>query len=204
MKCHNIAIHFIIVLALLSIPSLFDNVQAQTNSSSTNQMTSQQQQQKNQNTNLIAQALMKIDIVEIKDNLEKAKLAIVDGNLEDALKDVKDVETELSEIEPSPPTKLLNNIDKAINAIDKSNVDKSLDTLTNIQSIILKAENLILKNVVAKHQPQQMQQFTNLKTTINEEEYYTDLKEDYYDRMQQSNNMETNTNADYIPSMEDR
>src|SRR5687768_3643018 len=204
MKCHNIAIHFIIVLALLSIPSLFDNVQAQTNSSSTNQMTSQQQQQKNQNTNLIAQALMKIDIVEIKDNLEKAKLAIVDGNLEDALKDVKDVETELSEIEPSPPTKLLNNIDKAINAIDKSNVDKSLDTLTNIQSIILKAENLILKNVVAKHQPQQMQQFTNLKTTINEEDYYIDLKEDYYDRMQQSNNMETNTNADYFPSMEDR
>lgn len=203
MKCHNIAIHFIIVLALLSIPSLFDNVQSQTNSSSTNQMTSQQQQ-KNQNTNLIAQALMKIDIVEIKDNLEKAKLAIVDGNLEDALKDVKDVETELSEIESSPPTKLLNNIDKAINAIDKSNVDKSLDTLTNIQSIILKAENLILKNVVAKHQPQQMQQFTNLKTTINEEEYYTDLKEDYYDRMQQSNNMETNTNADYFPSMEDR
>ena len=204
MKCHNIAIHFIIVLALLSIPSLFDNVQSQTNSSSTNQMTSQQQQQKNQNTNLIAQALMKIDIVEIKDNLEKAKLAIVDGNLEDALKDVKDVETELSEIESSPPTKLLNNIDKAINAIDKSNVDKSLDTLTNIQSIILKAENLILKNVVAKHQPQQMQQFTNLKTTINEEEYYTDLKEDYYDRMQQSNNMETNTNADYFPGMEDR
>jgi hypothetical protein len=181
MKCHNIAVYLVILLALFSIMSLFDNVQAQTNSSSTNQMTSQQQQQQpNQNINLIAQALMKTDIVEIKDNLEKAKLAIIDGNLEDALKEVRDVETELLLIEPSPPTKFLNNIGKAIKAIDKSNFDKSLNILRDIQVSILKAENLILKNEVANHQPQEMQQFTNLETAINEE--YTDLKD--YERMQ--------------------
>ena len=32
MKCHNIAVYIIIPLALFSIMSLFDNVQAQTNS----------------------------------------------------------------------------------------------------------------------------------------------------------------------------
>ena len=41
MKCHNIAVYIIIPLALFSIMSLFDNVQAQTNStSSANQTTS--------------------------------------------------------------------------------------------------------------------------------------------------------------------
>ena len=46
MKGHNIAVYIIIPLALFSIMSSFDNVQAQTNStSSANQTTSQQQQQ---------------------------------------------------------------------------------------------------------------------------------------------------------------
>ena len=65
MKYQNIIVYLIIPLALLSIPSLLENVQAQTNSSSANQTTSQQQQQ-NQNTNLTAQALMKTDIVALK------------------------------------------------------------------------------------------------------------------------------------------
>jgi hypothetical protein len=90
-------------------------------------------------------------------------------------------------IEPSLPTKFLNNIGKAIKAIDKSNFDKSLNALTKVQIDILKAENLILKNVVAEqvaeHQPQQMEQFTNLETILNEE--YVDLKEEYNDRIQQ-------------------
>ncbi|MGZ5471288.1 MAG: hypothetical protein ACXWE0_06415 [Nitrososphaeraceae archaeon] len=65
----------IIPLALLSIPSLLENVQAQTNSTnSTNQIAPQQ----NQNMNLTTQALMKINIFELKDTLMKANLAIVD------------------------------------------------------------------------------------------------------------------------------
>ena len=109
MKGSNIAVYIIIPLALFSIMSLFDNLQAQTNSSSsTNQKTSLQHP--SQNTILIAQSLLKTDIVELMDNLQNAQLAISDGNLDDALKNVRDVETELLVTEPSPPTTFLNNI----------------------------------------------------------------------------------------------
>ena len=47
------------------------------------------------------------------DNLQNAQLAISEGNLDDALKNVRDVETELLVIEPSPPTTFLNNIVQA-------------------------------------------------------------------------------------------
>ena len=164
MKGHNIAVYIIIPLALFSIMSLFDNVQAQTNStSSTNQTTSQQQQQ-NQNANLTAQTLMKTDIVALKNTLMNAQLAIVDGNIKQALKDVMDLETQLILLEPAPPTKFINNIHKAIAAISTSEIDKSLNTLTNIQVSILKAENLIFKAAVAN--PQVMQQFDTLNYVV--------------------------------------
>ena len=163
MNGHNIAVYIIIPLALFSIISLFDNVQAQTNSSSANQTTSQQQQQ-NQNANLTAQALMKTDIVALKNTLMNAQLAIVDGNIEQALKDVMDLETQLILLEPAPPTKFINNIHKAIAAISTSEIDKSLNTITNIQVSILKAENLIFKAAVAN--PQVMQQFDTLNYVV--------------------------------------
>ena len=164
MKGHNIAVYIIIPLALFSIMSLFDNVQAQTNSSSANQTTSQQQQQQNQNANLTAQALMKTDIVALKNTLMNAQLAIVDGNIEQALKDVMDLETQLILLKPSPPTKFLNNIHKAIAAIATSEIDKSLNTITNIQVSILKAENLIFKAAVAN--PKVMQQVDTLNYVV--------------------------------------
>jgi hypothetical protein len=164
MKYQNIIVYLIIPLALLSIPSLLENVQAQTNSSSSNQTTSQQQQQ-NQNANLTAQALMKTDIVALKNTLMNAQLAIVDGNIKQALKDVMDLETQLILLKPSPPTKFLNNIHKAIAAISTSEIDKSLNTITNIQVSILKAENLIFKAAVGN--PQVMQQFDTLESNTN-------------------------------------
>ncbi len=194
MKCHNIAVYLIISLALFSTLSLLDNVQAQTNSSSSaNQTTSQQQQQQNQNANLTAQVLMKTDIFGIKDTLEKAKLAIVNGNIKQALKGVIDLETQLIQIEPSPPTKFLNNIDKAINAIAQSNIDKSLNTLTNIQVSILKAENLIFKSAVAN--PKVMQQFHTLNNVVENPQPQ---------QMQQFDTLESNTNADDFSDIEDR
>ena len=166
MKSHNIVVYLIIPLALFSTLSLFDDVQAQTNSTTVNQTTSQQQQQ-NQNANLTAQALMKTDIAKLKNTLMNAKLAIVDGNIKQALEDVRNIEKQLLLLEPSLPTKFLNNIHKAIGAIAKSEIDKSLNVLTNIEVSILKAENLILKNIAAKPQPQQMQQFDNVKQFDN-------------------------------------
>ena len=180
MKYQNIIVYLIIPLALFSIISLFDNVQAQTNSSSSaNQTTSQQQQQQNQNANLTAQALMKTDIVALKNTLMNAQLAIVDGNIEQALKDVMDVESQLLLLKPSPPTKFLNNIHKAIAAIATSEIDKSLNTITTIQVSILKAENLIFKAAVTN--PQIIQQFNTIEPNTDEEEYSKDIKEDSKD-----------------------
>jgi hypothetical protein len=184
MKYQNFIAFLIIPLALLSTLSLLDSVQGQTNSSA-NQTTSPQQQQ----MNITAQALMETDIVQIKDTLAKAKLEIIQGNLKEALQDVRDVETQLLLIESSP-TKLLSNIHKTINAIAKSNIDKALDTLTNVQVTILKAENQIFKAAVAN--PQVMQQFINIEENTNEEDN-TETEEDYDDALQQLN-METNIN----------
>jgi hypothetical protein len=197
MKYHNIIVHLVIPLALLSIPSLLENVQAQTNS--VNQTAPQQQQ--NQNMNVTSQALMKVDIFELKDTLMKAKLAIVDENFKEALKGVRDVESQLLEIEPSP-TKFLSVLHKAIQAIDSSDIDKSLNTLTRIQVTILKAETQIFKAAVTD--PQVMQQFDTLnKPNINEEE--EDYEEDYEEEwiQQYINNEEPNTEEEDYTEIED-
>src|SRR5215211_6554442 len=175
MKYQNIVVYIIISLAYLSIPSLLENVQAQTNS--TNQTTPQQQ---SQNMNLTAQALMKVNIFELKDTLTKAKLAIIDGHLLEALTDVRNVEAQLLLIEPSP-TKFLSDMHKAIYAIARADIDKSLDTLTKIQLDILKVENQIFKAAVANPQvmqqvkaavtnPQIMLQFDIVEPNTDEEE----------------------------------
>ena len=192
MKYQNIIVYLVIPLALLSIQSLLENVQAQTNSS--NQTAPQQQQ--NQNMTVIAQALMKVDTLELKDTLLKANLAVVDGNLKEALTSVRDVESQLLEIKPLP-TNFLSVLHKALKAIDSSDIDKSLDTLTRIHVTILKAENQIFKAAVAD--PRVMQQFdTMTKPNINGEEDYAK------DSIQQFiNNEEPNTNEEDYPEIED-
>ena len=167
MNYQNIVVSLVIPLALLSIPTLLENVQAQTTSTP-------QIGQQNQNLNLTTQALMKLNTFELKDMLMKANLAIVDGNLKEAKTVVRDVESQLLEIEPMP-TKFLDNIHKAIKAIASSDIDKALNTLTQLQVTILKAENLIFKAVVAN--PQMVQQFETMEPNINEEEDSQDIED---------------------------
>ena len=211
MKYQNIIFFLIIPLALLSIPSLLENVQAQTNSSSSANQTTSQQQQQNQNANLTAQALMKTDIVALKNTLMNAQLAIVDGNIKQALKDVMDLETQLILLKPSPPTKFLNNIHKAIAAIATSEIDKSLNTITNIQVSILKAENLIFKAAVAN--PQVMQQIHTVNYVVPtpqpEKIQQVDTSKNVVptpqpEKIQQVDTLETNTIADDFTNIEDR
>ena len=170
----NFVFYLVIPLALVSIPSLLENLQAQINS------TSQISQQQNQNMTLTTQALMKVNTVELKDALMKVNLAIVDGNLKEALTDVRDIESQLLQVKPMP-TKFLDNIHKAINAIAREDTDKALNTLTGIQVTILKAENQIFKAAVANPQmmeqvkaavanPQMMEQFNTIEPNTNEEE----------------------------------
>ena len=210
MKGHNIAVYIIIPLALFSIMSLFDNVQAQTNSTSSANQTTSQQQQLNQNANLTAQTLMKTDIVALKNTLMNAQLAIVDGNIKQALKDVMDLETQLILLEPAPPTKFINNIHKAIAAISTSEIDKSLNTLTNIQVSILKAENLLFKAAVGN--PQVMQQIHTVNYVVPtpqpQENQQVDTLENLVPttqsrEIQQFDTLETNTIADDFTNIED-
>jgi hypothetical protein len=216
----------IIPLALFSTLLLFDNVEAQTNSTTANNQTTtiasqpqqQLQQPQNQNANLTAQALMKTDIVELKNTLMNAKLAIVDGNIEQALQDVRNVERQLLLLEPSPPTKFLNNIHKSLAAIEKSEIDKSLNTLTNIEISILKAENLIFKAAVTNPQmiqqvkdlvvnPQQMHQINTEKQFDTWEQFDTDNQfdsEKQYDPVEEYDNLGLNTNLVDFKGIEDR
>ena len=200
MKYQNIVVYFIIALALLSIPSLLENVQAQTTSA--NQTLPQQ----TQNINLTAQALMKINIFEVKDTLMKAKLAIIDGHHLEALTDVRNVETQLLLVKPAP-TKFLSDMHKAIYAIARSDIDKSLDILTKIQLEILKAENQIFKAAVENPQvmqqvkaavanPPVMQQFDTAGPNTNEDSTGTEEEEDSTRMMQQFNNAEPYTNEE--------
>jgi hypothetical protein len=192
----NFVFYLLIPLVLLSIPSLLENVQAQTN------LTSQISQQQNQNMTLTTQALMEVNTVELKDALMKVNLAIVDGNLKEALTDVRDIESQLLQVKPMP-TKFLDNIHKAINAIAREDINKSLNTLTGIQVTILKAENQIFKAAVANPQvmqqvkavvanPQMMEQFNTIEPNTNEEEDSQDI-EDSKDSRQQFDTMETET-----------
>ena len=168
MKFQNIVVFLVIPLALISIPSLLENVQAQINSTNSTNSTTQMALQQNQNLNLTTQALMKVNIYDLKEALMKVNLAIVDGNLNEALTDVRDIESQFLQVEPMP-TKFLNNIHKAINAIAREDIDKALNTLTGIQITILKAENQIFKAAVAN--PQVMQQFLTMEPNTNEEDY---------------------------------
>jgi hypothetical protein len=157
----NFVFYLVIPLVLLSIPSLLENVQAQTN------LTSQISQQQKQNMDVTTQALIKVNIFELKDALMKVNLAIVDGDFKEALTGVRDIESQLVQVKPMP-TKFLDNIHKAINAIAREDINKALNTLTGIQVTILKAENQIFKAAVAN--PQVMQQFITMEPNTNEED----------------------------------
>jgi len=208
MKSHNIIIYLIIPVALFSTLSLFDNVEAQTNSTTNNNqtttITSQPlQQPQNLNTNLTAQAILKTNIVELKDSLTNAKLAIVNGNTKLALEDLMNIKTQLVQLEPSPPAKFLNNIHKAISTIAQSDIDKSLNTLTNIEVSILKAENLILKAAVTNPEliqpvkdsvvnPQQQMHQINTEKKLDSEKQFDNEKQ--YDPVEEYDNAGLNTN----------
>ena len=197
MKYQNIIVYVVIPLALLSIPSLLENVNAQTTSD--NQTEAPPQQQENQNTTLTTQALMKVDIFEIQDTLRNAKLAIVDGDLDYALTGVRDVESQLLEVEPSP-IQVIKVLHKTINAIADSDIDKALNSLTRVQVTLLKAENQIFKASVVD--PQVIQQFDTMESNTNEEkEEYTDIE--VPNMVQQFDPMKSNTNEEDYTDLRD-
>ena len=98
------------------------------------------------------QALMTLDIPVIKEQLMNAKQSLVNGNTEEALEGITDVEIPLllSQNKPS----FVGDLQEIKNSISKKDVNKALDDLTKIQTDIVKGETETLKAQLAN--PQQM------------------------------------------------
>lgn len=149
MKSRNIFVYTILAIGILSIPSLLDTVQAQTNS--TNQTSAQ-----NQTMSKDTQALMTIDLPELKDTLMNAKNALANNDTEEALTTVTDLENQLLVLEPKP--KFVDNIQKIKDSISKADTTKALDDLTKVETDVLNAENEVFKAQLANPQLKVSQQ----------------------------------------------
>ena len=94
-----------------------------------------------------AQALMTLDIPVIKEQLMNAKQSLVNGNTEEALAGITDVEIPLLLLQNKPS--FVGDIQEIKNSISKADINKALDDLTKIQADILKAETETLKAQLA-------------------------------------------------------
>ena len=144
MKYQNIFVYSVLAIGLLSIPSLLDSIYAQTNATQQNQTAGGQQGgQQGQTMSPDTQALTTLDIPELKDNLMNAKEALANGNTEEALTGVTEVENQLLTLQPAP--KFTGDFQKIKDSIAKADLSKALDDLSNVQTEVLKAETEIQK-----------------------------------------------------------
>jgi len=153
MKIQNLFIYSILAIGLISIPSFLDTVQAQTNMTNTTSSAGQNQTAQggqNQTMSKETQALMTLDIPMIKEQLMNTKQSLVNGNTEEALAGITDVEIPLllSQNKPS----FVGDLQEIKNSISKKDVNKALDDLTKIQTDIINAETETLKAQLANPQ----------------------------------------------------
>jgi hypothetical protein len=168
MKYQNIFVYSVLAIGLLSIPSILDSIYAQTNATQQNQTAGQPGQnqtagqpgqnqtagQQGQTLSPDTQALTTLDIPELKDNLMTAKEALANGNTEEALTGVTEVENQLLTIQPSP--KFTGEFQKIKDSIAKADLSKALDDISKVQTEVLKAETEIFKSGLPT--PQQLMQ----------------------------------------------
>jgi len=153
MKIQNLFIYSILAIGLISIPSLLQTVQAQTNMTNTTSSSGQNQTAQggqNQTMNKETQALMTLDIPVIKDQLMNAKTSLLNNNTEEALTGISGVEIQLLLL-PNKPS-FVGDIQTIKNSIAKPDINKALDDLTKVQTDILKAETEALKAQLANPQ----------------------------------------------------
>ena len=151
MKIPNLFIYSMLAIGLISIPSLLETVQAQTNMTNTTSSSVVQNQTaqsgQNQTISKETQVLMTLDIPMIKEQLMNAKQSLVNGNIEEALAGITDVEIPLLLLENKPS--FVSDLQEIKNSISKKDINKALDHLTKIQSEIIKAETETLKAQLA-------------------------------------------------------
>ena len=83
-----------------------------------------------------------------------AKQALANGNTEDALTSITDVENQLITAQPQP--KFTQNFQQIKDSIAKADLSKALDDISKVQTELLKAETEIFKAQLPT--PQQMMQ----------------------------------------------
>jgi hypothetical protein len=140
MKYQNIFVYAIIAIGLLAIPALLESGSAQTNS--TNQTSTQNKTMSND-----TQALMSIDLPGLKDNLETAKQSLANGDTEEALTQITDIENQVLLLKPQPS--FTSDIQKIKDSVSKKDLNKALDDLTKVQTDVLKADTEMLKAEIA-------------------------------------------------------
>jgi len=140
MKYQNIFVYAIIAIGLLAIPALLESGSAQTNS--TNQTSTQNKTMSND-----TQALMSIDLPGLKDNLETAKQSLANGDTEEALTQITDIENQVLLLKPQPS--FTSDIQKIKDSVSKKDLNKALDDLTKVQTDVLKADTEMLKAQIA-------------------------------------------------------
>ena len=94
-----------------------------------------------------AQALMTIDLPELKDTLMNAKQTLATNDTEEALTQITDVENQLLLLKPQPS--FSTDVQKIKDSVSKKDINKALDDLTKVQSEVLKAETEMLKAQLA-------------------------------------------------------
>ncbi len=140
MKYQNIFVYAIIAIGILAIPALLESGSAQTNS--TNQTSTQNKTMSND-----TQALMSIDLPGLKDNLETAKQSLANGDTEEALTQITDIENQVLLLKPQPS--FTSDIQKIKDSVSKKDLNKALDDLTKVQTDVLKADTEMLKAQIA-------------------------------------------------------
>ena len=157
MKYQNIIVYSVLAIGLLSIPSLLDSIYAQTNATQQNQTAGQQGQnqtagqqgqnqtagQQGQTMSPDTQALSQVDLDELRTNLMNAKEALANGNTEEGLTAITEVENQLLTLQPAP--KFTGDFQQIKESINKADLSKALDHISKVQTEVLKAETEILK-----------------------------------------------------------
>ena len=132
---------------IFGVPSLLDNIQAQTNTTNTTSPILQNQTvvtaEQNQTMSKDAQALMTSDLPELKNNIINAKEALSKGDIGDALTTITDIENQVLFLKEKPSFE--QNIKQVKDAISKSDLNKALDDITKVQTDVIKAETDLFK-----------------------------------------------------------
>jgi hypothetical protein len=90
---------------------------------------------------------MTMDLPGLKDTLMNAKQSLANGDLEEGLTQITDVENQLLLLKTQPS--FAKDIQKIKDSLSKKDNVKALDDLTKVQSDVLKAETELLKAQLA-------------------------------------------------------